>query len=319
MPGQPANERLWRSLWTGAPPIKIHRARRIFRYIPTGPRCKLCYAPFRGIGGPIMRLLGCQPSPKNPNFCNTCGTFAARHPGGAEIELSILFADVRGSTAMAESMTPASFQERMSRFHTVATGVLIGAEAMLDKIVGDEVGGLFLPIVAGRRHARVAVQAAQDLVLAVAGKAHLPVGVGVHTGIAYLGTVEGAGGSVRDIAALGDTVNTAARLASAAAAGRGPAQRSRIRGMRVGLARATATRARAQGQARTVPGARIGRRTGSSEGLDVNNLGGAAVARAWRSSRRQRRHRAVKPASRQRPPTRRSRHEGGVACVNALT
>jgi adenylate cyclase len=219
MSTQPANEKLWRSLWTGEPRSKLHRARRIFRHIPSGPRCKLCYAPFHGVGGPIMRLLGCQPSPKNPNFCNTCGTFAAKHPGGAEVELSILFADVRGSTAMAEGMTAASFQERMSRFHRVATEVLIAAEAMLDKIVGDEVGGVFLPIVAGRQHARIAVTAAQDLVAAVARRAHLPVGVGVHTGVAYLGTVEGAGGSVRDIAAVGDTVNTAARLASAGAAG----------------------------------------------------------------------------------------------------
>jgi adenylate cyclase len=218
MSTQPANEKLWRSLWTGEPPSKIHRARRIFRHIPSGPRCKLCYAPFHGIGGPVMRLLGCQPSPKNPNFCNTCGTFAAKHPGGAEIELSILFADVRGSTAMAERMTPAAFKEQISRFHAVATEVLIAAEAMLDKIVGDEVGGVFLPIVSGRQHARIAVKAAKDLVVAVERLAQLPVGVGVHTGLAYLGTVEGAGGSVRDIAAVGDTVNTAARLASAAGA-----------------------------------------------------------------------------------------------------
>ena len=83
----------------------------------------------------------------------TGDTFAVTHPGGAEIELTILFADVRGSTAMAERMTPAAFKEQMSRFYSVATDVLIGAEALLDKIVGDEVGGLFLPIVAGRQHA----------------------------------------------------------------------------------------------------------------------------------------------------------------------
>jgi adenylate cyclase len=219
MEGKPTNEALWRSLWTGDPPTKVHRARRIFRHLPTGPRCKICYAPFHGIGGPLMRLLGCQPSRKNPHFCNTCDTFAVTHPGGAEIELTILFADVRGSTAMAERMAPAAFKEQMSRFYSVATDVLIGAEALLDKIVGDEVGGLFLPIVAGRQHARAAVNAARDLLAAVASRVQLPVGVGVHSGIAYLGTVEGAGGSVRDIAAVGDTVNTTARLASAAAAG----------------------------------------------------------------------------------------------------
>jgi adenylate cyclase len=219
MTGQPTNEKLWRSLWTGDPPSKVHRARRIFRHIPSAPRCKLCCAPFRGIGGPIMRLLGCAPSPRNPNFCNTCGVFAATHPGGAEVELSVLFADLRGSTAMAEQMAPAAFKEQLSGFHSVATNVLIDAEAMLDKIVGDEVGGLFLPIIAGRQHSRSAIIAALDLIKAVDRKVGLPVGVGVHTGIAYVGTVEGAGGSLRDIAAVGDTVNTTSRLASAAAAG----------------------------------------------------------------------------------------------------
>jgi adenylate cyclase len=85
--------------------------------------------------------------------------------------------------------------------------------------VGDEVGGLFLPIVAGRQQARVAVGAARELVAAVASKVDLPVGVGVHSGVAYLGTVEGAEGTVRDIAAVGDTANTTSRLASTAAAG----------------------------------------------------------------------------------------------------
>lgn len=75
---------------------------------------------------------------------------------GNHAQLTILFADVRGSTAMAERMSPAAFKDQMSRFYSVATDVLIRAEALLDKIVGDEVGGLFLPIVAGRQHARIA-------------------------------------------------------------------------------------------------------------------------------------------------------------------
>src|SRR5215470_2828970 len=51
------------------------------------------------------------------------------------------------------------------------------------------------------------------------GTPWLPVGVGVHTGRAFFGTVSGADGTFSDFTALGDTVNTAARVASAAQAG----------------------------------------------------------------------------------------------------
>lgn len=149
--------------------------------------------------------------------------FAKRYPGGAELEISMLFVDVRGSTQMAERMTPASFGELMNRFYKTATEVLIGTDAVIDKLVGDEVIGLYLPIFTGPNHARPAVLAAQRLLLAT-GHAEekgpwLPIGIGVHTGVAYVGTVAGVEETVSDITALGDNVNVTARLASVAAPG----------------------------------------------------------------------------------------------------
>jgi adenylate cyclase len=149
--------------------------------------------------------------------------FAKRYPGGTELEISMLFVDVRGSTRMAEGMSPASFGKLMNRFYRAATDVLIRTDAIIDKLVGDEVIGLYLPLFTGPNHARPAVLAAQELLLATGhGEEQgpwLPIGIGVHTGVAFVGTVGGAEDTVSDITALGDNVNVTARLASVAAPG----------------------------------------------------------------------------------------------------
>jgi adenylate cyclase len=135
--------------------------------------------------------------------------------------LTLLFADVRGSTGLAERTSPLEFSRLMNRFYRVATGVLIDSEAIIDKFVGDEVVALFVPALAGSEHLRAAVRAGRGLLRATghtdAGGPWLPVGVGIHTGTAYVGSVGGEG--VTDITALGDAVNTAARLASTAGPG----------------------------------------------------------------------------------------------------
>ena len=149
--------------------------------------------------------------------------FCHKYPGGTEVELSMLFVDVRGSTSMAERMSAADYSRLMNRFYKAATDVLIRTDAFIDQFVGDEVVGVYLPLFTGPNHARPAVLAAQELlrVMGYGGRQEpwLPIGVGVHTGIAFFGTVSGSEGSVTDVAALGDNVNTTARLASKAAPG----------------------------------------------------------------------------------------------------
>ena len=149
--------------------------------------------------------------------------FCHKYPGGTELEISMLFVDVRGSTTLAEGMRASEFSRLMNQFYREATAALIKTNAYVDKFVGDEVTGLYFPLFAGKNHAGAAIQAAQELtkVSIQTGKHQrpLPIGIGVHTGVAYVGTVSGIEGSVQDVTALGDNVNITARLASQAGAG----------------------------------------------------------------------------------------------------
>jgi len=195
--------------------------RRFWRSLPHAPRCKMCLRPFAGPGGAIMRMINLGPWSKNPKYCRGCYQSLDAHHGGAEIELSMLFADVRGSTGLAEHMSPRAFSTLLNRFYAVAAAALVDREAVVDKFVGDEVVGLFIPGMAGLRHAGRAIDAAQALLEETGhnspGGPWVQVGVGVHTGVAFVGSVGEAG--ITDFTALGDAVNTTARLASAASAG----------------------------------------------------------------------------------------------------
>lgn len=141
-------------------------------------------------------------------------------PGGAEVEISLLFADVRGSTRLAERMPAQEFSHLMARFYGTAARMIDRRDGIVDKFVGDEVMALFIPGFAGDDHAADAIAAGRDLLIETGnggGEPWILVGAAVHTGIAYVGTV--GEGDARDFTALGDPVNTTARLASCAAAG----------------------------------------------------------------------------------------------------
>ncbi len=221
MSDTPGIELRWRRMLLGEAPA-LRRGRAVFKLLPSDPRCKLCNAPFRGIGSPLMRLIGKQPGKRNPRFCNYCERVAQKYPGGAEIELSLLFADVRGSTPLAERSSPTEFGRLISRFYDIATHVLIETDAIIEKLVGDEVVGLYFPGFAGPEHARQAILAAQRLIEDIEhgrpGDPFLPIGIGIHTGTAFAGIV-GSRENYRDFTVLGSAVNVTARLASAARAG----------------------------------------------------------------------------------------------------
>lgn len=214
------DEAFWREFLTRGDPNE-RRFRRVFAMLPHGPRCKLCAAPFAGAAAPVMRAIGKRPAVKNQTLCNACFVNMEKHRGGAEVDGSYLFADIRGSTALAERLPPIEFRALIDRFYATTSRAVFDHEGGVDKFVGDEIVAFFLPVTSGPKHAAHAVAAALAILRAT-GHADdrgpwVPVGVGVSSGRAWVGVV---GDDKRiDITALGDVVNVAARLGGAARAG----------------------------------------------------------------------------------------------------
>jgi len=216
-------EQIWRTYLTTGEIESERRKRRLFKVLPGSPRCKNCYAPFQGAGARVVRLVyGKRPSNLNPLLCNVCEEFAREYQGGAEIELTLLFADVRGSTTIAEGMSPTDFSRLINRFYRTASQIMVHSDALIDKIIGDQAAGMYAPGIAGPDHALRAIEAAQEMLRATGhgapGGPWIPLGIGVHTGVAFVGAVGSDTGTV-DITVLGDAANTAARLSSNAAQG----------------------------------------------------------------------------------------------------
>jgi adenylate cyclase len=197
--------------------------RRRMRRIPSEPRCKMCAAPFGGLGGRAFAAAGFGRS-SNPALCKKCTTQLVKAGvTGVEIPCTFLFSDIRGSTALGERMRPSEFHQFLDHFYRLASRTIVGRDGVVDKLVGDEVIGLFFGGVSGPDHAAAGIRAGLELAEKAARHdatpmGAIPIGTAVHTGEAFVGAT-GLDEAVQDFTALGDAVNTTARLASAAAAG----------------------------------------------------------------------------------------------------
>ena len=229
--GYASPEEEWHDLLSGTHPL-LRRGTPL-RFLPSNPRCHLCRAPFGAPSSFILRRYGYTPWAKNPRMCSRCfeslGGHAAMCPPaeeggdvrGAEVDVTMLFADVRGSSKLARQMPVLDFTRLMNRFYGVSRDALIEHDAIIEKFVGDEIVGLFVPFLAGTEHVKRAVDAAEALFRAMGHGTPegpwVPLGAGVHTGSAFVGIVGENESS--DFTALGDPVNIAAHLASQAAIG----------------------------------------------------------------------------------------------------
>jgi adenylate cyclase len=218
--------------------------RRRFRRIPSDPRCRMCAAPFGGVGGKALATVGFGRS-SNPALCMRCVVRLGKVGlSGVEIPCTLVFSDVRGSTGLGERLRPSEFHEFLDRFYRIATKAIVDNDGIVDKVVGDEVIGLFFGGISGPDHAGAGIRAALQLADAAAHvdatpMGPIPVGTAVHTGDAFVGS-SGQQGAVDDFTALGDCVNATARLASAA----GPGE------LLVTVAAATAAHTRIEGRER---------------------------------------------------------------------
>lgn len=218
--GEPLSSEDWATFFAmSADPLE-RTLSRVLRALPASPRCGICGAPFSGFGGRLIRPLGYRPSRKSPNLCATC--VEAAPPGGMTTEAGVLFADIRGFTRLSERRDPEEVSALLRRFYRSAERVLF-PEAIIDKLIGDEVMALYLPMYGHLEGAPppVMLRHARELLQAMGyGSEEKPfaeVGIGLDYGEAFVGIV--GEGSVNDFTAIGDVVNTAARLQGQAKGG----------------------------------------------------------------------------------------------------
>jgi adenylate cyclase len=187
---------------------------KFFRLLPSQHRCPLCYAPYANPFGPLVSRLGFGRSARYPQLCNPCFRGLEEHPGGAEVSITVLFADVRGSTGIAERMSAAEFSALLQRFYALVTTAVQDEGGVIDKFLGDGVMALFIPSFTSRHDASSGLAAARRILT----ETDLPVGVGLNTGPAFTGFL-GATAEVAGFSAVGDAVNVTHRLGGEAAAG----------------------------------------------------------------------------------------------------
>ena len=226
-PGERLEDADWIAYFRFAAQPQSRAFKRLMRALPSTPRCGFCGAPFAGWGGRIVRPLGYTPSRKNPTVCATCVELAP--PGGMTMETGVLFADLRGFTSQSETSAPAEVSARLRRFYAHAEAVLF-PEALIDKLIGDEVMALYLPLIVSHDDhgleadgplAQIMVRHALGLLDAVGygapGGPEFEVGIGLDIGEAFIGNLGDT--AVHDFTAVGDVVNTASRLQGAALGG----------------------------------------------------------------------------------------------------
>jgi len=217
--GEPLSPEDWEVFFELATDPAELRLKRFMCALPSSPRCGVCGAPFAGIGGRLIRPLGYRQSRKCPQLCATC--VEASPPGGMTMRTGVLFADIRGFTSISERSDPAAVSAMLRRFYAAAEDVLF-PDALIDKLIGDEVMALYLPYGRLREDAAAVMLEHARLLLTAVGYGgrdgpFAEVGVGLDYGEAFVGNV--GGGSYSDFTAIGDVVNVAARLQGEAAGG----------------------------------------------------------------------------------------------------
>ena len=220
--GEPLTSEDWGAYYAMENSPMMRGLRGLWRVLPSSPRCGRCGAPFAGFGRFVVAPLGYKPSRKNPTVCAAC--VETSPPGGVTMRAGILFADIRGFTSRSESSDPEAMSRLLRRFYRCAEDVLF-PDAIIDKLIGDEVMALYLPDVlrnVDQDHvSELMLGHARGLLQAVGYGSEagpfVEMGVGMDIGQAFVGNIGER--ALYDFTAVGDVVNTASRLQGQAAGG----------------------------------------------------------------------------------------------------
>jgi len=142
---------------------------------------------------------------------------------GHKNDATILFADIRGFTAYAESREPERIVEMLNTYFDIATRAILDYGGYVDKFIGDGVLGVFGVPVYRNDHVERTVRAALDLMDQLRRRNNQgnpllsSVGVGIHTGPVVSGNIGSP--AKMEYTVIGDTVNLASRLSSLARPG----------------------------------------------------------------------------------------------------
>lgn len=214
------NSELWAQIFGPGGHPALTKMHSTYRWMPAAPRCRLCRVPFGSVGGWLMGKRGKAPCKRNPYYCSACDVFIDNNPGGAEVEMSVLYVDVRNSVKAAFDAPTSDVARRINTFLRIATDIITRHDGFIMAFYGDCVVAVWPPGFVGPDHAAKAIRAARDLSAAFDAESHIPAGTGVHSGPVYICTVSAGEGTFRDVSIFGHTVNVTARLAGAAAPGR---------------------------------------------------------------------------------------------------
>jgi adenylate cyclase len=131
---------------------------------------------------------------------------------GEEVEVTVLFVDIRAFTAFAERASAAEVVTELNRFYELVVPVLVRHGGHANKFIGDGLLAVFGAPDQLPDHADRGVAAALEIAEVVrdAYRGRLRIGIGVNSGPVVAGTI-GGGGRV-EFTVIGDTVNTAARV-----------------------------------------------------------------------------------------------------------
>ena len=204
---------------------------------PQAKICKGCWeqmrvpVPLRGPASIPFRAFGIRPSRMNPNTCTVCELMFTRVMKARTItvDVSVLFADLRGYTTLSQSLPPDAVSALLDAFYDECAAAIWEYDGLLNKTLGDAVMAIFNFPIRHEDHPARAVLAGQEIQrrcearraslfaenTGLAGS-ELGVGIGIDSGQASFGEF---GRSHRDLTAIGTVVNTAARAQSAAGAG----------------------------------------------------------------------------------------------------